>query len=46
MLFADIHHDVGRSDSLGIIPCRRIKVGLVKSLRRPNSVQERSGPLF
>jgi hypothetical protein len=33
MQFADIHHFVGRSDSLGIIPCWRIKVGLVKSLR-------------
>jgi hypothetical protein len=35
MQFADIYHYVGRSDSLGIIPCRRIKVGLVKSWRRP-----------
>jgi hypothetical protein len=37
MQFADFYHFVGpsRSDSLGIIPCRQIKVGLVKSWRRP-----------
>ena len=35
MQFADIYHYVGRSDSLGIIPYRRLKVGLVKSWRRP-----------
>jgi hypothetical protein len=42
MQFADIYHYVGRSDSLGIIPCRRLKAGLVKSWRRPISC--RSAP--
>jgi hypothetical protein len=28
MFFADIHHYIGCSDSLGIIPCRRKKIGL------------------
>jgi hypothetical protein len=35
MQFAHIYHYVGYSDLLGIIPCRRIKVSPVKSLRSP-----------
>jgi hypothetical protein len=35
MLFNDIHHYAGCSDSLGIIPCCPKKVGLVKFLCRP-----------
>jgi hypothetical protein len=34
MLFANLHHDPGYSDSLGIINLQAKKVGLVNSLRR------------
>jgi hypothetical protein len=46
MLFADIYHYVGCSDSLGIIPCRRIMVVLVKSLRRPIPFRSAPGRCF